>query len=66
MTPEEVYLLRSRLKLTQADFAKQVGVTRDAVKRWEMQDDSPSSRIPSGSAVKIMKVLERKLFRGAE
>jgi transcriptional regulator with XRE-family HTH domain len=36
MTGKEVRVIRRRLKLTQAELARRVGVTRNTVTRWEL------------------------------
>jgi DNA-binding transcriptional regulator YiaG len=36
MTPDEVKRIRKRLRLTQAELAKELGVTRVSVARWEV------------------------------
>ena len=36
MTPDELKRIRKRLRLTQAELAKELGVTRVSVARWEV------------------------------
>lgn len=38
MTGEELKQLRDRLKLTQLELAKQIGVTSNTVARWERNE----------------------------
>jgi len=42
MKPHEILWLRQRLKLTQAQFAKAVGVSFVTVNRWENGHTKPS------------------------
>lgn len=42
ITPNEVKVIRQRLRLTQAELAERLHVTRDAVAHWENSRCSPS------------------------
>ena len=42
MNRDQVRALRGRLKLTQADFAAAIGVTMNAVQKWEAGTHKPS------------------------
>ena len=43
MTPDTIKSLRAGLKLTQAQFAAQLGVTRRTIINWEVGHVSPSA-----------------------
>jgi DNA-binding transcriptional regulator YiaG len=61
ITPDEVRAIRTRLGMTQVEFAAAMGVSRQAtVAEWES-----GHRTPSGSAVRLMELLvERAALRG--
>ena len=42
MDAAQIRALRARLKLTQLDFALRLGVTPNAVQKWEKGDHAPS------------------------
>ena len=42
MTPEEIFLLRNKLKLTQLELATQLRVNYSVVSRWERGISRPS------------------------
>ena len=59
MDAKKVKRLRLRLKLTQAQFAKKLGVSETAVTRWE--STSPDShRQPNGSARVLLEALAKE------
>ncbi len=41
ITPEEIKRIRQRAGMTQVQFARQMGVTRDAVASWEIGRSRP-------------------------
>ncbi len=53
ITADEIKELRARLRLTQADLADRVGLSREAVAQWETGRNSPS-----GSAEKLLRQLQ--------
>ena len=54
MTKEEVRRIRKRLKLTQAKFAKELGVHRITVVRWEA-----GAHPVEGPAVKLIRLMKK-------
>ncbi len=44
MIPEKIKLLREKKGLTQAELAKQLGITRSGVNAWEMGISVPSTQ----------------------
>jgi DNA-binding transcriptional regulator YiaG len=46
MTPDELRAARRRLNMRQEDLANALGVSRDAVKRWEAPPEASNRRTP--------------------
>ena len=61
MSPTEIKSLRESLQLTATELAAQLGVTSDAVRKWERGE-----RTPRGPALKLLKQIENlaKIPRG--
>lgn len=58
-TGEQVKVLRSRLKLSQADLADMMNASASAVRAWEA-----GRKKPSGLSCKLLDVLDRKGVEG--
>jgi len=41
ITPEQIRLVRNKLKLTQTEFSKLLQVSRETIARWENGDQQP-------------------------
>lgn len=52
-TPEDVRALRTRLRLSQSQFARRYGFTLDTVQQYEQ-----GRRVPSGPASTLLRVIE--------
>ena len=57
MTPAAVKAIRADLRMTQARLADAIGVSRATVARWEMDRDSPHSRVPDRQSQKALAML---------
>ena len=57
MSPNELKAIRQRLDLTQAALASKLGVTREAVARWETGERAISG--PVALAIKSLKPKRR-------
>lgn len=54
MVPPDTAAIRRALGLSQAEFALRYGLTRDAVRAWEI-----GHRKPSGAALVLLRLIER-------
>ena len=58
MTPEEIKTIRNdTFKVTQAEFAKMLGVTKNTVARWEVGVRNPS--IPTQKFIRVLIALKQ-------
>lgn len=55
LSPKEFQEARKRLRLTQAELAHELGVSRNTVTRWEMG----LHRIPSMAVILLAKIIYR-------
>ena len=55
ITADEIKGLRERLKITQAELAERVGLSREAVAQWETGRNNPS-----GAAEKLLRQLQAR------
>lgn len=53
--PERIRAIRARLRLTQEEFAHQIGVTFSTVNRWENKKTTPSR-----ACQKLIDILEKR------
>lgn len=60
MTPDDIYQLRVRLDLTQAELAARLGVAQETVSRWET-----GYQAPSPMAVGLLLRMERRAAKAA-
>jgi putative transcriptional regulator len=54
-SPAEIRALREQAEVSQAVFARYLGVSKDAVSQWER-----GAKKPSGAAMKLLTLIERK------
>lgn len=55
MTPRQIKQIRTKLGLTQEEFAELVGVSQEAVSQWESGMTKPDKR-----STKIIKLVKEK------
>lgn len=57
MTPAEIRQARHQLGMTHRQFGAALGVQEQTARRWEIDTDKPSNRVPSETVVRLIHVL---------
>lgn len=65
MTPAEIRAARHQLGMTHREFAAALGVQEQTARRWQIAEGKTSNRTPSGSVVRLIRVLLATSPKGA-